>query len=95
MRSYGAAIPTGQCPRCLQPVPASLLRCPRCGNQVPTGLRKISLYIGVIGLLALVFVIGLMVVVIRDEEFMNTPAESAEPADQSPPLPEAPGKLSK
>jgi hypothetical protein len=89
MKSIGASIPTNQCPRCLQPVPVRKQRCPNCGDYQPAGMRKITLYLGAFGLLALVFVIGLMVAVIHNEDIMNQPPEQKE-SDQAPPLPEQP-----
>jgi hypothetical protein len=59
-------------------------------------MRKISLYIGVIGVLALVFVIGLMLMGIRTEDLMSAPPEETpEHAEQAPQMPEQSAPLSK
>jgi hypothetical protein len=47
------------CTRCLQPVPVRAARCPGCG-QPYKNRRWVPLTIGTIGLLALIFVMGLM-----------------------------------
>ncbi|HTP30691.1 MAG TPA: hypothetical protein VMJ75_00865 [Candidatus Acidoferrales bacterium] len=61
-----------RCPRCLQPVEFHAKRCPNCGEPLSTH-RGLSLWIGVGGLLALIFVVGLMWLVVRNDDLAKAP----------------------
>jgi hypothetical protein len=55
--------PAGQdrrCHRCLQPVPIKARRCPHCGDILTTdNARKLTLGLAVLGLLAILGIVGL------------------------------------
>ena len=61
------------CHRCLEPVPAHLSRCPRCRVHLHA-FRRLGLFFGVVGLVAVLFVIGLMLKMARVWEIENAPA---------------------
>ncbi len=63
-----ADLKDNHCPRCLQPVPPKAARCPGCGQPIQTSSRVLRLIIGFAGLIALIFVIGLMYQTVRDED---------------------------
>ena len=60
------------CPRCLRPVEFQALRCENCGQPI-TGHRNVSLWFGVGGVGALVFLVVLMWMVVHNEDVMNAP----------------------
>ena len=64
--------PVEACPRCLRPVPFQETRCENCGQAI-TGHRNITLWFGVGGVGALVFLVVLMWMVVHNEEVMNAP----------------------
>ena len=64
------------CARCLQPVAAKASRCPHCGNKV-NAYRGLPIVVGIVGMIALVFVIVIMFQVVQ-----NVDIESAPPAQQ-------------
>jgi hypothetical protein len=74
------------CPRCLQPVTVKMARCPNCGDRLP-GFRRLPLLLGSVGLLALLFLLGLMVVVIRNDDIENSPPTGAQQSGDSQPSP--------
>ncbi|HTS60482.1 MAG TPA: hypothetical protein VMH28_00585 [Candidatus Acidoferrales bacterium] len=66
--------PRGErCPRCLQPVHFQAARCPNCGEPLSGGQRRLSLWIGVGGLMVLIFVVGLMWLVVRNDDLVKAP----------------------
>jgi hypothetical protein len=44
---------TERCHRCLQPVPLNARRCPHCGDFQKVSSRKLTLYLAVLGILAI------------------------------------------
>ena len=62
-----------RCTRCLQPVTGRTPRCPNCGHPISQGGRRLSLWIGVGGVSALLFVVLLMWLVVRNEDLQNAP----------------------
>jgi hypothetical protein len=55
------------CERCMQPVPRSHARCPHCG--IPRlRARRYTIWLGIAGLVALVFVVLMMVKAIHDAD---------------------------
>jgi hypothetical protein len=74
--------PLGEiCHRCLQPIAANARRCPKCGEP-HSSTNRLAIFIGALGLLALVFVAVIMLRMAR-----NSDIDSAPPAqtDQSAP----------
>lgn len=55
------------CPRCRASFQVGAQRCPECGERIAS-TRRVSLYLGIVGILALLFVILIMVIAIRQEE---------------------------
>jgi ribosomal protein L40E len=81
--------PKGEiCHRCMQPVPSGAQRCPHCGSPLQS-LRRVSIYIGIGGMLALVFVIWVMITVVRNADIETSPPKT----EQSAPQPEKPPPL--
>jgi hypothetical protein len=79
------------CPRCKLAIKVDALRCPHCGEHL-SATSKFPLYVGVIGLLALLFVAFMMVKTIRRSDLnADTPAagdqEISQPAQPDKPLP--------
>jgi hypothetical protein len=68
----GAAPNLDRCTRCLQLLPYKAQRCPDCG-QPAKSRRALPLLIGVAGVLALLFVLGLMWRMVANEEFAKAP----------------------
>jgi hypothetical protein len=69
------------CHRCLQPIASSAQRCPNCGERLsPT--NHLSLFLGILGLLALVFAAIVMVKVMRTSDTDSAPSGQT---DQSAP----------
>ena len=62
------------CHRCLEPLPPNATRCTSCGERRQGTIGRVPLLIGTAGVLALVFLVWIMVVVIKNEEFMNSPS---------------------
>jgi hypothetical protein len=81
-----AGQPVGEiCHRCLQPIAANARRCPNCGEpHSPT--NRVAIFIGVLGLLALVFVAVIMLRMAR-----NSDIDSAPPAQTNQSAPQQPG----
>src|SRR5262245_37132266 len=77
------------CTRCHQPVPPFARRCPNCGNP-RQATRMVILWIGVVGVLALVFVAVVMVVAARNADLESAPPTQEEPTvEQTDPLRDA------
>jgi len=55
------------CVRCLQPVPHDARTCPNCGMP-RTRTRRFTLSLGLIGLVALIFVVVVMVKAMHDAD---------------------------
>ena len=80
--------PSGEvCHRCLQPIAPSARRCPQCGER-HSPANRIPIFIGVLGLLALVFVAIIMFKVIRNSDIDSAPADQTE--QSAPKQPEKP-----
>ena len=79
--------PSGEvCHRCLQPIAPHAQRCPNCGERhSPT--NRLPILIGVLGLLALVFVGFVMAKVIQ-----NSDADSAAPNQTEQSAPQTPDR---
>ncbi|HMD70511.1 MAG TPA: hypothetical protein VKF41_04170 [Bryobacteraceae bacterium] len=78
-----AGSPTGEiCHRCLQPVAPSAQRCPHCGER-HVSTRRLPILIGILCLLALVFVGVIMIQVIWNNDIDTAPPD--QPAGQSAP----------
>jgi len=56
------------CSRCGVYVTPKNNRCPRCGSPMRMHSKRVPILIGIAGLLALLFVVGLMVVVMQHAE---------------------------
>jgi hypothetical protein len=55
-----ASVQVGRCHRCLQPVPVKARRCPHCGDiQVGDSSRKLTLFLGVLGVIIIIAIVGL------------------------------------
>ncbi|MGO9256234.1 MAG: hypothetical protein ACLQU1_08035 [Bryobacteraceae bacterium] len=67
---------TGICSRCGQLVAPQGNRCPRCGSPMKVHPDRLPILIGIAGVLALLFVVFLMVVVIRNSELDDAGATS-------------------
>jgi hypothetical protein len=70
------------CHRCLQPIAPSAQRCPNCGER-HSPRNRLPIFIGILGLLALVFVAIIMVQVIRNNDADSAPPD--QPDEQSSP----------
>ena len=83
------AISTDLCARCKQPVARDAARCARCGTPHKSSHRT-TLWLGAGIGVAVLFVLGLMLYSIRQEDIANTPSptEQSAPAqpDKPPPL---------
>jgi hypothetical protein len=77
------------CHRCLQPIATNAQRCPNCGER-HARTRRIPIFIGVLCLLALVFVFIIMMRTIRESDIESAPPEQT---DQSAPQPDKPPPL--
>jgi hypothetical protein len=81
-----AGQPSGEtCHRCLQPIAPSARRCPNCG-ELHTRTHRVPIFIGILGLLALVFVAIIMVKVIRNSDIDSAPPDQTE--ESAPQQPE-------
>jgi ribosomal protein L40E len=83
--------PSGEiCHRCLQPISPKAQTCPNCGER-HTRTRGVPIFIGVMCLLALIFVVYIMFTVIRNADIDSAPPDQT---DQSAPQqPEKPPPL--
>jgi ribosomal protein L32 len=75
------------CHRCLQPVAPSAQRCPNCGER-HARTHHLPLLIGILGVLALIFVAIIMVKVIQNTDLESTPSDDTE--QSTPQQPEKP-----
>jgi uncharacterized paraquat-inducible protein A len=76
---------TRRCPRCLQPVPDAASRCPQCRVQVTKAERKLGLYAGIAGLIALLAIIGLALYIVPSESDSGaSKTEQSAPAKKPP-----------
>jgi hypothetical protein len=62
------------CHRCLQPVPVKAARCANCGERV-NSFRHLPMVVGIIGMVALVFVIVIMYQVVRNGDIESAPPQ--------------------
>lgn len=95
MGDTGAEANGPVCHRCLQPVGPKATRCRNCGTPVGPKPLSMSIVVGVLALLALLFVCWMMVKSIREEDIMNAPEDTTQsqltqpspaPANQPTPL---------
>ena len=85
-----AGQPSGEiCHRCLQPIAPRARVCRNCGERHSP--NSLPIFIGVLGLLALVFVAILMVKVIRNSDLDTAPADPTE--ESAPQTPDKPPPL--
>jgi hypothetical protein len=75
------------CHRCLQPIAPSAQRCPNCGER-HTRTNRLPIFIGILGLLALVFVAIIMIQVVRNSDIDSAPPDQTE--ESAPQEPEKP-----
>jgi hypothetical protein len=80
----------GFCPRCKVAVTKDVRRCPQCGERI-SRTSKAPIYIGVVGLLALLFAGLLMIKTIKDSDKGaggdgQTVSRPAAQPDKVPPL---------
>jgi uncharacterized paraquat-inducible protein A len=86
-----AARPSNEiCHRCLQPIAPSARRCPNCGERLSSS-NRVPIFLGILGLLALVFVAIVMVQVIQNSDIDSAPSGKTEQSapqqpDRPPPL---------
>jgi hypothetical protein len=78
------------CHRCLQPIAPSAQSCPNCGER-HSPARRLPILIGVLSLLALVFVVFVMITVIRNSDIDSAPPD--QPKESAPQRPDAPPPL--
>lgn len=79
--------PKGEiCHRCMQPVTPQARRCPHCGNPLQS-MHRLPIYMGIGGLLVLVFVLWIMFKVVRnaDIEASQPETEQSAPKQEKPP----------
>lgn len=89
--------PRSICPRCRVNVPLSSKRCPECGERL-IQTHNVPIYVGIAGVVTLLFIILLSVVVIRHEDEAAQPAIDPDAAPISAPVgstPEKPPPLNK
>jgi ribosomal protein L40E len=77
------------CHRCLQPIAPSAQRCPNCGER-HTRTHRFPIFIGIMGLLALLFVAFIMVRVIQNADIDSAPPDQTQTEDSAPLEPEKP-----
>jgi len=85
------AQPEGElCPRCKQPVSFQDSRCPNCGERLSGMARSLTLWIGVGGVGAILFVVLLMWLVVYNEDVLKAPlpVDEQSASQQAPLLPE-------
>jgi hypothetical protein len=84
--------PSGEvCHRCLQPIAPSAQTCPNCGERhSPT--RRFPIFVGILGLLALVFVAIIMIQVIQNND-IDTSAPDQTDEQSAPQTPDRPPPL--
>ena len=72
------------CHRCLQPIAANARRCPNCGEP-HSSTNRLTIFIGVLGLLALVFVAVIMLRMARNSDIDSAPPNQTEQGAQQQP----------
>jgi hypothetical protein len=65
-----------RCLRCMQPIPAKAKRCPNCRTPRPGSGRGLSIFWGVVGLAALLFLLIVMVQTMRNEDSRSGQSDS-------------------
>lgn len=84
---------TDRCHRCLQPVPANARRCPHCGDFQKVSSRRLTLYLAVLGMLAVLAIVGLGLFIkpeivnldnVPEAERVEKPAAPRPPAKKPP-----------
>jgi hypothetical protein len=83
------------CPRCKQPISFQDSRCPNCGERLSGMARNLSLWIGVGGVGAILFVVLLMWLVVYNEDIQKAPVPVDEATAQKDILPEIPKEAAK
>jgi hypothetical protein len=78
------------CHRCLQPIAPSAQTCPNCGER-HSPRNRVPILIGILGLLALVFVAIVMIKVIQNSDIDTAPPDDTE--QSAPPSPDRPPPL--
>ena len=80
--------PSGEiCHRCLQPIALSARRCPNCGERLSPA-NRIPIFLGILGLLALVFVAIVIITVSRNSDIGSaTPNQTEQGAQRQPDSP--------
>ena len=80
--------PSGEiCHRCLQPIAPSARRCPNCGERLSPA-NRVPIFLGILGLLALVFVAIVMITVSRNSDIGSaTPNQTEQGAQRQPDSP--------
>lgn len=73
------------CVRCMQPVPPDALVCPHC-SMPRTRTQPFAISIGIVGLLALIFVLMIVITAIRESDLVTAPPAAA-PADTQKAVP--------
>jgi hypothetical protein len=73
------------CPRCKQAIKVDARRCRHCGERL-SATSKFPLYVGIVGLLALLFVAFIMIKTIRRSD-LNAEAPPADDQQISQPAP--------
>jgi len=85
-----------RCQRCFQPVTAAVARCPHCGHPISGNARRLSLWIGVGGVGAILFLVLLMWLVVYNEDVEKAPvlfdSQSPRPAEALPDTSKQPEK---
>ena len=77
--------PSGEiCHRCLKPIALSARRCPNCGERLSPA-NRIPIFLGILGLLALIFVAIVMVKVSRSSDIRSAPPDQTEQGAQQQP----------
>jgi predicted nucleic acid-binding Zn ribbon protein len=76
-----------KCHRCLQPVPPRAQRCPHCGDMLKRELPRVSIFLGVLGVIVLLG-IGLVLYFMPPEQSDagGKPQQQSTPAPKKPPL---------
>jgi hypothetical protein len=79
------------CPRCMLAIKVDARRCPHCAEHL-SATSKFPLYVGIVGLLALIFVAFIMIKTIRQSDLnADTPPtddqQNSQPAQPDKPLP--------
>jgi hypothetical protein len=81
--------PSGElCHRCKQPISFQDSRCPNCGDRLNGMARNLTLWIGIGGVGAILFVVLLMWLVVYNEDVLKAPVPVDEATAQTDILPE-------